>query len=141
MPARAGPGVPPRGGSGVPARSGAGVPARAGPGAPTAWARPPAFGTLSEADQFALRRWIGLARAAGFDEVKDLTARPWPAEISGAVLGVYTPGEDHASWLAVEQDGAWAVACCLDGSVSPPVNSLRDALEIVYRAGGASDEV
>ena len=94
-----------------------------------------AFAALGEADQFALRRWLALARAAGFDDVKDLTRRPWPAALAGAVIGIYATGDDHASWLAVEQDGVWAVVSCLDGSVSRPVGSLRDALEIVWRVG------
>jgi hypothetical protein len=97
---------------------------------------PRAFSSLSEADQFALRRWIAVARAAGFDDVKDLTSRHWPAAIVGAVIGVFVPGEENAAWLAVEQNGEWAVACCLDGTVSKPMRSLRDALEIVSRAGG-----
>lgn len=98
---------------------------------------PRAFGSLSEADRFTLRRWIAVARAAGFDDVRDLTSRHWPIAIVGAVIGVFVTGEEYASWLAVEQNGEWAVTCCLDGTVSKPVRSLRDALEIVSRAGGA----
>jgi hypothetical protein len=78
------------------------------------------------------------ARAAGIDDVKDLTSRDWPVAITGAVIGVFTSEDDHAAWLAVEQNGLWAVACCIDGSVSQPLNSLDDALEVVYRTGGAS---
>ena len=79
------------------------------------------------------------ARAAGIDDVKDLTARHWPATITGTVIGVFTPGDDQAAWLVAERDGPWAVACCLDGSVSEPVDSLENALEIVCRAGGVSE--
>jgi hypothetical protein len=99
---------------------------------------PRAFGSLSEADRYALRRWVTVARSVGFDDVRDLSDRRWPAVVPGAVIGVFAPGDDHASWLAVEQDGLWAVACCIDGSVSEPVDSLEDALDIVYRAGGTS---
>jgi hypothetical protein len=99
---------------------------------------PGAFGSLSEADRYALRRWVNATRAIGIDDVRDLTARPWPSPVTGAVIGVFMRGDEHASWLAVEQNGSWAVACCVDGSVSESVDSLEDALDIVYRAGGTS---
>lgn len=99
---------------------------------------PRAFSSLTEADRRALRHWLATAHAIGFDEVRDLTARRWPAVMPGAVIGVFANGNDQAAWLAVEQDGTWAVACCVDGSVSRPVDSLEDALDIVYRAGGTS---
>jgi hypothetical protein len=104
---------------------------------PTLPVTPRAFGTLSEADRRTLRRWIMEAKTAGIDDVQDLAPRRWPTLITGAVLGVFIPGDDHAAWLAVEQNGLWAVASCIDGSVSQPVESLEDALAIVYRAGEA----
>lgn len=100
---------------------------------------PQAFGSLSETDRHALRQWIGAAHAAGFDDVRDLTARRWPAPMPGTVIGVYMRGDQHAAWLAVEQDGSWAVASRVDGSVSRPVTSLMDALDLVYRTGGTAE--
>lgn len=97
------------------------------------------FGALCDTERRALQRWITAARAVGVDDVQDLGARRWPATITGAVIGVFTPGDDQAAWLAIEQHGVWAVACCLDGSVSPPLESLEEALAIVYRAAGASE--
>jgi len=93
------------------------------------------FGSLSEPDRDALRHWTEAARRAGIGSVEDLTARDWPAEFAGSVLGVFSPGDHYAAWLAVWQNGAWAVASCIDGSVSEPVESLADALAIVYRPG------
>ena len=97
------------------------------------------FGALCESDRRALQRWIAVAREVGVDDVQDLASRRWPATITGAVIGVFTPGDDQAAWLAIEQHGVWAVASCLDGSVSPPLDSLEEALAIVYRAVGASE--
>ena len=95
------------------------------------------FGALSEFELRALRQWISAARDAGIDHVEDLKGRPWPAEFSGAVLGVFTPGEAHATWLAVGQNGSWAIASLADGTVSEPVDSLPDALALIYRVGEA----
>jgi hypothetical protein len=100
--------------------------------------RPSKFATLSDADQCVLRRWIARAHSVGIDTVEDLTSRRWPAVLTAAVIGVFLFGEHSAAWLAVGQDGYWAVASCADGSVSPPVASLSDALAIVYSAREAT---
>ncbi len=104
---------------------------------------PETFGSLSALEQSTLRRWAKAAREAGITDVRDLSGRHWPTVITGAVIGVFTLEDEYAAWLAVEQNGLWAVACCLDGTVSPPVDTLEGALEIVcraldYRTGGAS---
>ena len=57
-----------------------------------------AFGALTEPQRRTLRLWAIAAREAGIDDVKDLTSRGWPGPIAGAVIGVYTPGDDHAAW-------------------------------------------
>jgi hypothetical protein len=98
-----------------------------------------AFGTLSDSERRELRRWLRAAQAAGIDGVEDLTSRGWPAAITGAVIGVFIPGDDRAAWMAVGQQGAWAVASCADGTVSAPVASLADALSIVYRVSEGSE--
>ena len=98
-----------------------------------------AFPALSEPDLYALQCWIPAAREAGIGDVEDLTARSWPANFSGAVIGVFTPGEEHAAWLAVGQNGTWAIASCSDGRVSEPVASLADALAMVWPAGEAPE--
>jgi hypothetical protein len=101
-------------------------------------ARSERFGALSEAERHVLRRWLSAAHAVGIDTVDDLTARHWPAVLSAAVIGVFLFGEQSAAWLAVGQEGSWAVASCTDGSISPPVSSLADALAIVYSAREAA---
>jgi hypothetical protein len=98
----------------------------------------PNFGALSEPERRALRRWITEAWSAGIDDVVDLTGRDWPGGVSGTVIGIFVPGDEFAAWLAVGQNGSWAIASCLDGTVSEPVESLADALAIVYRAGEGS---
>jgi hypothetical protein len=52
---------------------------------------------------------------------------------------MFTRGDDYATWLAVEQAGQWVVAGCIDGSVSPPMDRLEDALSIIYHACDASE--
>jgi hypothetical protein len=96
------------------------------------------FATLSEAERHVLRRWLRSARAVGIEAVEDLTARHWPAALSAAVIGVFLFDEQSAAWLAVGQEGSWAVASCPDGDISPPVSSLADALAIVYLAREAA---
>lgn len=99
----------------------------------------PAFGTLSESERHALWHWKAAARTAGIDAVEDLTSRCWPAVITGVVIGVFTPGDEQAAWLAVGQNGSWAIASRIDGSVSGPVNSLAEALAMVYRVDEAAE--
>jgi hypothetical protein len=98
-----------------------------------------AFTALSEADKRVLHSWISAARAAGIDDVRDLAGRRWPVAITGALIGMFTRGDDHAAWLMIEHNGRWVVACCIDGSVSPPLDSLEDALAIVHHACEASE--
>ena len=105
---------------------------------PTFSVRSERFGALSEAERHVLRRWLWAARAVGIESVEDMTSRHWPAVVTATVIGVYLFGEQSAAWLAVGQDGAWAVASCPDGSVSPPVTSLADALALVYSAREAA---
>jgi hypothetical protein len=97
------------------------------------------FASLSEADRHVLQSWTITAREAGIDAVRDLAPRRWPVAINGALLGMFTRGEDYATWLAIEQAGQWVVAGCIDGSVSPPMDRLEDALAVIYHACDASE--
>jgi hypothetical protein len=106
---------------------------------PVPTAPPPQFAALSEADRQLLQSWIIAARDAGIDAVRDLAPRRWPIAVTGAVIGMFTRGDDYATWLAVEQAGQWVVAGCIDGSVSPPMDRLEDALSIIYHACDASE--
>jgi hypothetical protein len=100
-------------------------------------ARP--FSALKEADRQVLLSWTATAREAGIDDVRDLAPRRWPVALSGAVIGMFTRGDDYAVWLAIEQAGQWVVADCIDGSVSPAVDRLEDALAIIHHACDASE--
>lgn len=97
------------------------------------------FAALNEADRHVLQSWIVAAREAGIDDVRDLAPRRWPVALTGALIGMFTAGEDYAVWLAIEQSGRWVVADCIDGSVSPPVDRLEDALAIIHHACDASE--
>jgi hypothetical protein len=97
------------------------------------------FAALSDADRHVLQSWTLAAREAGIDDVRDLAPRRWPVAITGALIGMFTRHDEHAVWLAIEQAGRWVVAGCLDGSVSPPVDRLEDALAIIYHACDASE--
>jgi hypothetical protein len=70
--------------------------------------------------------------AIGIDAVEDLTFRPWPRPVLGTVIGVFTQGSKAASWLVVGEEGAWAVACCTKGDVSPALSSLAEALAVIH---------
>jgi hypothetical protein len=99
----------------------------------------PSFAALSEADRRLLQSWIPAASEVGIDDVRDLAPRRWPVAITGAVIGMFTRNDDYAAWLAIEQAGRWVVADCIDGSVSPPVDRLEDALAIIFHACDASE--
>ena len=97
------------------------------------------FAALSEADRHVLQSWTIAARDAGIDAVRDLAPRGWPVALTGALIGMFTRGDDYATWLAVELAGQWVVAGCIDGSVSPPMGRLEDALAVIYHACDASE--
>jgi hypothetical protein len=97
-----------------------------------------AFTGLSPAEARYLDRWERAARAVGIDTVEDLIQRPWPCAIHGAVIGIFVEGDHAASWLVVKHNGFWAVACCADGTVSTPVESLAAALSQLYVPGVSS---
>jgi hypothetical protein len=95
------------------------------------------FGALTEPERCVLARWLSAAHSVGVEAVEDLTSRRWPTTLTAVVLGVFLFGEQSAAWLAVGRDGAWAVASA-DGTVSHSVDSLADALAIVYSAREAA---
>jgi len=87
---------------------------------------------LSPTERRVLEGWIVLARAGGIETAEDLGLRPWPGHSSETIIGVFKSGHLLASWLVVGRAGSWAVASCGDGAVSPRLNSLADALDLVY---------
>jgi hypothetical protein len=80
-----------------------------------------------------LRRWQAEARSAGIDGVEDLASRPWPCPVDGVVIGVFGHGSDAARWLVIGRNFSWAVAHCVEGTVSPPFDTLQEALATIYR--------
>ena len=96
------------------------------------------FGGLSSDERRCLREWQISAMAIGIDAVEDLTSRPWPCPILGTVIGVFTGGS-KARWLVVGEEDAWAVACCADGTISPTLNSLAEALRVIHPGQKAPD--
>ena len=89
------------------------------------------FGTLTEAQRRHLLGWHDAARASGIDSIEDLTQRPWPQCNVDTIIGVFEADRLLATWLIVGQGGEWAVACCRDSTISEPVSTLADALQIV----------
>lgn len=89
------------------------------------------FRGLSPVERRTLSRWLAAARRAGIDAAEDLGVRPWPAPSADSIIGVFKAGHLLASWLIVGQSGSWAVACCADGNVSSPLDTLADALALV----------
>ena len=79
-----------------------------------------------------MREWQATARAIGVDAVEDLTLRPWPCPVAGTVIGVFRSGSEAAPWLVIGHNGAWAVASCVENEVSQTLNSLAEALAVIY---------
>lgn len=93
---------------------------------------------LTPVERGVLDRWIAAAREGGIEAADDLGVRPWPGHGTETIIGVFKSGHLLASWLLVGRAGAWAVASCGDGAVSPRLGSLADALELVYPREAAS---
>jgi hypothetical protein len=79
-----------------------------------------------------LREWQSAASKVGIDAVEDLASRPWPCPVAETVIGVFRAGSETAPWLVIGHNGAWAVACCTEGSVSRTLHSLAEALAVIY---------
>ena len=90
------------------------------------------FGELTSDERRHLREWQATAGAIGIDGVDDLTLRPWPCPVEGIVIGIFTAGSQVADWLVVGDGRAWAVADLAKGRVSETVNSLTEALALIY---------
>jgi hypothetical protein len=90
------------------------------------------FSALSPDELRHLREWQAAAKAIGIDAVEDLASRPWPCPIADTVIGVFQAGTETAPWLVIGHNGAWAVACCTEGTVSRTSQSLAEALGVIY---------
>ena len=90
------------------------------------------FNELSPDERRHLREWQSAASTIGIDAVEDLASRPWPCPIADTVIGVFRAGSETAPWLVIGHNGAWAVACCTEGSVSRELHSLAEALAVIY---------
>ena len=96
-----------------------------------------AFIGLSRDERHYLETWLRTdARSMGIDAADDLGGRRWPCRFEGAVIGIFGAGAESASWLVVKHNGEWAVAQCADLTVSRPVASLAEALEIICPGAG-----
>jgi hypothetical protein len=91
-----------------------------------------ALSGLTPLERRVLDGWVAAAREGGIETAEDLGFRAWPGQGTETIIGVFKSGHLLASWLVVGQAGAWAVASCGDGAVSPRLASLADALELVY---------
>ena len=90
------------------------------------------FRLLTSEERVHLQNWWKQASLAGIDMVEDLIARPWPRPVADAIIGVFRSGEELATWMVIGRSGAWVVACCSDGKVSSPVNTLAAALSQIH---------
>jgi hypothetical protein len=97
------------------------------------------FARLSPAEYRYLEQWLSAARAVGIDAIEDLSQRPWPFAVDAVVIGVFVEEVETATWLVVQHERRWAVACCATNTVAPSVESIADALAQIYRGfGGGS---
>jgi len=90
------------------------------------------FNELSPDERRHLREWQRAASRIGVDAVEDLASRPWPSRVADTIIGVFRVGLETAPWLVIGHNGAWAVACCTEGSVSRELRSLAEALAVIY---------
>jgi hypothetical protein len=58
--------------------------------------------------------------------------RPWPRPVAETIIGVFRTGEELAAWMVIGRDGAWVVACCGDGMISRPFETLAAALAHIH---------
>jgi hypothetical protein len=90
------------------------------------------FRLLAPEERVYLQNWWKRAASAGIDTVEDLIARPWPRPVADSIIGVFRSGEELAAWMVIGNSGSWVVACCSDGKVSRPVDTLAAALSQIY---------
>jgi hypothetical protein len=93
---------------------------------------PEPFRLLTPEERVYLQNWWKQASVTGIDMVEDLMSRPWPRPVADAIIGVFRSGEELASWMVIGCGGSWVVACCSDGKVSKPVNTLAAALSQIH---------
>jgi hypothetical protein len=96
----------------------------------------PIFRGLDEADRQILSAWLSRVGSAGggsrgIDAAMDLSVRPWGVSGVGAIIGVFEPGQDRASWLIVGHGSGWTLARCADGFVSDVMSSLPAVLMLI----------
>ena len=89
------------------------------------------FTGLDSADRQALSDWLDAAD--GIDTVIDLALRDWDIVDAQAILGVFEPGNNKASWLIVRHVSGWTLARRSDGLVSDVVDSLPELLALLDR--------
>jgi hypothetical protein len=87
------------------------------------------FTGLDTADRQVLSDWLD--DASGIDTVMDLAARSWNIAGASAILGVFEPDRDQASWLIVRHGSGWTVARQADGFVSDVLDSLQEILGLL----------
>jgi hypothetical protein len=102
----------------------------------------PIFTGLDEADQQILSAWLSRVGsrgrgALGIDAAMDLSVRPWGVSGVGAIIGVFEPGQDRASWLIVGHGSGWTLARCADGLISEVMTSLPAVLTLIDAEWGA----
>ncbi len=91
----------------------------------------PTFAGLDDADRHFLSAWLDCARARGIDAALDLSVRPWGISGAGVIIGVFSEGQDQASWLIVGHGCRWTLARCADGFVSEEITSLPAVLALI----------
>jgi hypothetical protein len=87
------------------------------------------FTGLDSADRQALSDWLDAAD--GVDTVMDLALRDWDIAGAQAILGVFEPGNNQASWLIVRHVSGWTLARRSDGLVSDVMDSLPELLALL----------
>jgi hypothetical protein len=89
-----------------------------------------AFISLAAADRAALARWLSGPAAGRVEAAIDLTPRPWNVQGAHAVIGLFEPGRQAASWLVVNSRSGWMVADCATGHVRGVGRTLAQALAL-----------
>lgn len=86
---------------------------------------------LNRTDRQVLAAWLARVDRSRIDIAADLTRRHWNVADARAIIGIFEPGRNDASWLAVAGPGGWSLIDCTSGRASSACASLEDALALI----------
>lgn len=89
------------------------------------------FTRLGPAQRQVLSDWIDASPAGRIDAIVDMSFRPWSVPAAGAIIGIFEPGEERATWLVVEYPPGWILVHCGKVPLTEECGSLMEALSLI----------